>query len=82
MVRRDLDYLKPERFRHYFTIKELAERVDRDTSWIKRLEREGRIPVATRIEKGELRIRLWSPEQVEEIEIIMSEMKPGRPPGS
>jgi len=82
MVRRDLDYLKPERFRHYFTIKELAERVERDPSWIKRLERDGRIPIATRITKGELQIRLWSPEQVDEIEIILSAMRPGRPPGS
>jgi len=82
MIRRDLDYLKPERFRHYFTIKELAERVERDPSWIKRLERDGRIPIATRITKGELQIRLWSPEQVDEIEIILSAMRPGRPPGS
>jgi hypothetical protein len=82
MVRRDLDYLKPVRFRHYFTVKELADYVDRDPSWIKRLERDGRIPVATRITKGELQIRLWSPEQVDEIEIILSAMKPGRPPGT
>jgi hypothetical protein len=82
MIRRDLDYLKPKNFRHYYTIKELAERVERDPSWIKRLERDGRIPIATRVEMGELDVRLWSPEQVEEIELILSEMKPGRPPGT
>jgi hypothetical protein len=82
MGRRDLDYLKPERFRHYFTIIELSRRVEKDPSWIKRLERDGRIPVATRISKGELQIRLWSPEQVDEIELILAEMKPGRPPGT
>ena len=82
MGRRDLDYLKPDRFRHYFTIIELARYVGKDPSWIKKLEAEGRIPVATRIPKGQLQVRLWSPEQVDEIELILSEMKPGRPPGT
>jgi hypothetical protein len=76
---RDMSYLKPSKFRNHVTITELSRIVGRDTSRLKQLEREGRIPEAARIERGTLLIRLWSPAQVEEIKHIISQLKPGRP---
>lgn len=79
---RDLEYLKPRKFQDHLTIMELSRYVGKDSTWLKRLEREGRIPQAARVQMGQLSIRLWSPEQVQEIVEILAEMKPGRPPGS
>ena len=79
---RDLEFLKPAKFSEHVTISELSRIVKREVSWLRQLEREGRIPKASRVQRGQLSVRLWSPEQVEEIEEILSEMKPGRPPGS
>lgn len=76
---RDLDFLKPERFRDYVTISELSRIVGKDISWLRRLERRGRIPKASRVTRGELEVRLWSPAQVIEIKEILSHMTPGRP---
>ena len=76
---RDVDFMKPSKFKNYFTITELAREVNRDTSWLKHLERHGRIPEAARVEVGELQVRLWSPTQVKEIKEILSKMRPGRP---
>jgi hypothetical protein len=80
--RRNLEYIKPPKFQDHLTITELSRHVGRDPSWLKRLERDGRIPTAARVEFGELNIRLWSPAQVSEIVEILSRMKVGRPPGS
>ena len=76
---RDVTYLKPLKFRDYLTLSELSKRVGRDPSWIRSLERDGRIPKASRVKRGELQVRLWSPEQAEEIEEIISHHRPGRP---
>lgn len=77
---RDLDYLKPEKFRHYFTMSECARAVGRDPSRLRKLEARGLLPKAHRVRAGQLEIRLWSPEQVEEIKEIFANLKPGRKP--
>ena len=79
---RDVSYLKPERYQDWLTLTEVARLVDRDISWIRRLEAEGKIPKAKRYPRGELSIRLWPPHDVEEIQRVISEAKPGRPKGS
>jgi hypothetical protein len=79
---RDLTFLKPTRFSQHVTISELSKIVDREVSWLRQLEREGRIPKASRVQRGQLSVRLWSPVQVEEIQEILSRMKPGRPKAS
>jgi predicted DNA-binding transcriptional regulator AlpA len=75
--RRDVDYLKPKKFREYLTITELADVTGKDISWLRRLERANRIPRATRY--GRSNARLWSPEQVEEIKEILATHRVGRP---
>jgi hypothetical protein len=80
MAKRDLAFLKPHGYEKHVTITELSRIVNKDISWLRQLEREDRIPVAARIQRGELLVRLWSPAQVEEIKQILSRMKPGRPP--
>lgn len=76
---RDLDYWKPQGCKDWLTLKELSEHVQRDMKWLRILEREGRIPKAIRIKRGKLEIRLWSPEQAKEVELILQTLKPGRP---
>jgi hypothetical protein len=71
--------MKPPRFKDYFTLSELCVEVGRDPSWIRKLEADGKIPKAKRVQRGKLSIRLWSPAQVDEIDQILSEMRPGRP---
>lgn len=78
---RDVRYLKPKKFRDHLTITEVARHVKRDVSWIRRLEKKGRIPKAHRVTRGQIEIRLWSPAQVAEIERIIAGHKVGRPPG-
>jgi hypothetical protein len=76
---RNLEFLKPKKFRNHMTIAELARYVKRDPSRIRQLEKQDRIPKAIRITRGELEIRLWSPEQCEEIKAIVNSLRPGRP---
>ena len=76
---RDVGFMKPAKFKEYLTITELSREVNRDVSWLKHLEREDRIPQAKRVKVGSLLVRLWSPQQVEEIRAILSQMRPGRP---
>lgn len=76
---RDVSFWKPERFKDYVTISELSRITNKDISWLRRLERAGRIPQASRVKRGELEIRLWSPAQVEEVKKILATLKPGRP---
>lgn len=76
---RDVSYMKPEGFQDHVTITELALLIQRDVSRIRQLEREGRIPVAARKKLGKNTVRLWSPAQVDEIRLIIAQMRPGRP---
>lgn len=82
MGQRNLDYLKPKRFKNYMTLTELCMHIEVDQSWVRRLEAQGRIPQAQRVPMGKLMIRLWSPAQVEEIRSIIEGHKVGRPPNS
>jgi hypothetical protein len=77
---KDLTPLKPGKFQDYLTLLELAREVERDPSWLRRLERRGSIPEAHRVPRGQLMIRLYSPAQVNEIKAILKTIKPGRPP--
>jgi len=71
---------KPRKFRNYLTVGELAELVGRDVSRIRKLEKEGKIPQASRVQCGQIEVRLWSPAQVEEIQRLFDEViRPGRP---
>jgi hypothetical protein len=79
---RDVSYLKPEQFQDWLTITEVARVVSRDVSWIRKLEREGKIPQAKRVTRGDLAVRLWAPHDVEEIQRVIDAAKPGRPKGS
>jgi hypothetical protein len=81
MPRRNVNYLKPVKFRDYMTLAEVSDHVERDPSWIRLLEKDGRIPRAIRVKRGKVQVRLWSPAQVEEIIEILSHHHPGRPPG-
>jgi hypothetical protein len=76
----DTSRFKPPRFKHFFTINEVARAVNRDPSRIRKLERAGTIPQAQRFQLGKTSMRLWSPEQVEEIKEIVANLKPGRKP--
>jgi hypothetical protein len=77
---RNLDYFKPKKFKNHLTLAELCEKIHKDPSWIRHLEKEGRIPEAIRVNRGQLKVRLWSPEQADEIAAIIAKHKPGRPP--
>lgn len=79
LMPRDVSYLKPNKFRNYLTLSELSRMVGRDPSWIRALERDDRIPKASRVKRGELEVRLWSPEQAKEIQAIIAQHRPGRP---
>lgn len=79
---REVGYLKPAKFQDYLTITELANEVGRTISWLRLLERDDRIPKAARVKRGKLRVRLWSPAQVEEIKEILATHRRGRPPNA
>lgn len=81
-IARDVSYMKPKKFRKYLTLHEVSLVVNRDKTRILQLEREDRIPVASRVKVGQLEVRLWSPDQVAEIVDVFSKMKPGRRPKS
>lgn len=71
--------MKPKQFKDHLTLGELARLVERDTSWIRKLERQGRIPEPVRHKIGEISVRLYSPAKVREIHQILSTLKRGRP---
>jgi len=77
-----LEHLKPPRFKDYKTMSEVAAEIPVDGRWLRRLEAEDRIPRAQRVPMGKLEMRLWSPEQVEEIKRIIEGHKVGRPKGT
>ena len=76
---KDLSYMKPAKFSRHLTLLELSREVKKDVTWLKRLEKAGRIPKAHRVKMGQNMIRLWSPEQVDEIKDILADMRVGRP---
>lgn len=71
--------MKPDKFRHYLTLGELALSCHRSKDYIRKLERDGRIPEGVRHKIGRMELRLYPPARVEEIKRIFSQMKPGRP---
>jgi hypothetical protein len=77
---RDLAYMKPSNYVNHMTLSEVAREIGCDPSWIRKLERADRIPKAVRVQRGAISVRLWSPEQVEEIREIIDSHQPGRPP--
>ncbi len=79
---RDMTFLKPVGFEDYMTITEVSRHLSKEISWIRRLERDNRIPKAQRVKVGSLMVRLWSPTQVDEMQEIMSKIRRGRPPGA
>lgn len=81
-VMRDTVYMKPKGFEDYLTITEMSRAVDRDISWIRKLEKDEKIPKAHRVQVGKLSVRLWSPTQRDEILVIVNSLRRGRPPGS
>lgn len=81
MKMRDMNFIKPAKYRNHVTISELGKIVGKDISWIRKLERAEKIPRAARVQRGELSIRLWSPAQVDEIKRVFENMQVGRPPG-
>jgi hypothetical protein len=80
-AKRSLDYFKPPAFKDHLTLAELCEQIGKDPSWIRVLEAQGRIPKAQRVQRGKLLVRLWSPEQADEIAEIIARHRPGRPSG-
>jgi hypothetical protein len=78
---RDVTFMKPKGHEKWLTITELSVKVGKDISWLRKLERENRIPKAKRFKHGELKVRLWSPLQVKEITQILSTLRRGRPTG-
>jgi hypothetical protein len=76
---RDVTFLKPKGHEEWLTLTELSNKTGKDISWLRKLEAKKRIPVAKRFPHGSLKIRLWSPVQVDEIVRILSTLKPGRP---
>lgn len=85
---RNLNHFKPAKFSHYLTLAELCVWLEkhgerRHYTRILKLEREGKIPEASRAQCGQIAIRLWSPKQAEEIlRLLRTEIKPGRPPNA
>jgi hypothetical protein len=77
---RDITYFKPSRYKNFFTLAEMSREVGVDPSWLRKLERAGRIPEAQRVQRGQLNIRLWSPAQRDEIVEIIGNHRVGRPP--
>lgn len=76
---RRVDQWKPDGYDDWLTLGELSFKVNRHKDYLRRLERQDRIPAPKRVTRGELEIRLYSPAKVKEIVLILSRMKPGRP---
>lgn len=72
---------KPAKFKDHLTLQELADKVKRHPSRLRKLEKAGTIPQAPRVRVGEIEIRLYSPSMVTEIAAIIKTLRPGRPRG-
>jgi hypothetical protein len=68
---------KPKGFEKYLTVSELCAVVGRSHSRIIQLERQGAIPSPIRQKVGRLRVRLYDPSQVKEIQKHFANAKPG-----
>ena len=73
---------KPEGFEHYLTMAELCRAVKRDPSRVRRAEQAAKrgeivFPSPIRVKVGKLRVRLYSPEEVEEVREWFRNAKPG-----
>lgn len=77
--RRRVQQWKPKGYEDWLTLGELSVKLNKDKDYLRRLERDDRLPIAKRVRRGELEIRLYSPAQVAECQQIMSRMRPGRP---
>lgn len=83
---KDLNHFKPDGFRNYMTLAELCAWLEshgegRHKTSIIKLEAEGKIPMASRAQCGQIAIRLWSPKQARTIlKKLQTEIRPGRPP--
>jgi hypothetical protein len=82
MPPRNVSYLKPRGYKDHLTLVELSRLLSKDPSWLRALEKEGRIPKAARVKRGKLQVRLWSPAQAKEIRAILATHRPGRPSGA
>jgi DNA-binding transcriptional MerR regulator len=78
-MKRDVSYMKPRGKKEMLTISETAASLECDISWLRKLESQNRIPKAARVRRGQIMVRLWTPEQVEEIREILAHHKVGRP---
>jgi DNA-binding transcriptional MerR regulator len=75
-----LTYVKPAKFKNYLTIGELSDYLGVGTIWLRKLERQDRIPKPSRLKiTDSYSIRLYSPSQVEEIRSILATHRVGRP---
>jgi hypothetical protein len=63
----DFSRWKPKGKEDWMTMTELARHVDRDVSWLRRLDRMGQLPKAARVKVGRLSVRLYSPRQAAQI---------------
>lgn len=80
----DNSVLKPDKFKDHFTMIELLRELERrgvgrSRDRIIQLEKAGRIPAPIRAKVGAIRIRLYSPKEVDKIEKHFRNAKPGRP---
>jgi hypothetical protein len=70
---------KPPKYQHWFTLGEIVELLQKDRDWIRKLEREGRIREPKRVQVGDLSVRLYSPEHLEELREFFKSIQVGRP---
>lgn len=68
--RDDYSRWKPEDKQDYLTLQELCDRVGRQRRWMLELEGRGELPKPIRYKVGNLRVRLYSPQQVRKIEAM------------
>lgn len=71
---------KPKGYEDWLTLGELSIALKKDRDYLRKLEREDRLPIPKRIRRGALEVRLYSPAQVEEARMILSRMRPGPKP--
>lgn len=77
LVKRSPSYWKPKGYEHFKTIKELAVSpgIETDPSWLRKLERRGILPRPATVKRGQIHIRLYSPEDEQEIKLILYAIK-------
>lgn len=78
--RDDYGRWKPKGFKKHKTVQELADLVGRHRSRIYQLEKAGIIGAPIRVNVGELKVRLYSPEECAKIEQHFKTVRPGPKP--